>query len=221
MTSASPGRWSATDLSLIGDLLGRLNALGRGAGEADPHPGDAVFDARARAGSARVERLLILAEGEALAAYRRAGLPETPGVYRRGPDDAGWTPLPDIAGSADRFDYVLTRRERGERYAGLGQIGRLERPDDPVVALAADLLDQIKTVRDRFADGGADPSGRHDLEVAFELTMTWMRLCEAVAGTPKPLPAKSPRGRGAAAKPRSPARKPRARSAPKSPEGPA
>ncbi|MGA0544711.1 hypothetical protein ACO2Q1_05520 [Brevundimonas sp. VNH65] len=176
-------------MSLIGKLLGRLNAFGRGEGDIDPFPDEPVVDGGSvGAGSSRVRRLLDQAEAEALAAYERTGLPNVRGVYRRGANDAGWSLMPELTTPAARFDYVLNGLDQGERHAGLPQIGRLARPGDPIIALAADLIEQVTAVRDRLAGGGIDPSGRHDLEVAFELTMTWMRLCEAVA-EPEPVQA--------------------------------
>lgn len=185
MTCASPGRWSATDVSLIGDLLRRLNPdpVGR---EDDSISGEFVSDDPA--GSVRVARLLNRAEAEALSAFRDAGLPDVPGVYRRGEGEAAWVPAPEIATPSARFAYVVENAEQGGRHAGLAQIGRLERPDDPIILLASDLLGQVETVRERLAQGGTDADGRHDLEVAFELTMTWMRLCEQVAAQPDRTP---------------------------------
>ena len=204
MTSASPARWPATDVSLIGDLLRRLNPSDRDDAE------DGLSDeapSSESVGSIRVERLLSRAEAEALAAFRRTGLPDVPGVYQRAAGETDWTPAPDLATATDRFAHVLTRSESGARYASLAQIGRLERPDDPVIALAADLLGQISTVRERLAQGGSGASGRHDLEVAFELTMTWMRLCE-LAAAPPPKARKTTSGKRKAPASKSRARKP-------------
>lgn len=131
-------------------------------------------------------RLLDQAETEALAAFERAGLPTASGLYRQDADTGLWVRVPDFSGAAARFDYLAQSQTAGLRHAGLPQIGRLARPGDPVISLAADLIEQVTAVRDRLAGGGVDPSGRHDLEVAFELTMTWMRLCEAVA-EPEPV----------------------------------
>lgn len=193
MTCASQARWPATDVSLVGKLIGRLNALARGEGDVDPFSDEPVSDkVRASLNSSRVRLLLDQAEAEALAAYERAGLPNVRGVYRRGVSDASWSMMPELTTPAARFSYILNDLDRGDRHAGLPQIGRLARPGDPVISLAADLIEQVTAVRDRLAGGGVDPSGRHDLEVAFELTMTWMRLCEAVAEPEPVAPAEVP-----------------------------
>lgn len=202
MMCASPERWPATDLSLIGDLLRRLEAPVR-----DNLDDREVLDestSAAPAGSIRVERLLNRAEAEAVSAFRRAGLPDVPGVYHRGAGETEWVLTPSISTPEDRFAYVLAHSDGGGRHAGLAQIGRLERPEDPIVALASDLLGQVSDARERLTRGSASSSG-HELEAAFELTMTWMRLCELTAA-----PAPRTRKSAAAARLKTPSRSRRA-----------
>ena len=134
------------------------------------------------ASTSSVRKLLALAQAEALDAFRAADLPDKPGTYRFDPGVADWAPLGTALTPAQRWEQVLHNPpEEGWRYAGLAQIGRRERPGDPVIALAADLLDQVSSSLARLdGDATSEGTGRHDLEVAFELTMTWMRLVEAV-----------------------------------------
>lgn len=192
-------------MASLGELLRRLPALGRGQDDVGPRGDPPVLDpADAPAPGSAVRRLLASAQAEALDAYRRAGLPDTPGVLGLNPDALTWDLLGAEVSPAAKWNYVLDHPpEAGWRYASLSQIGRRERPDDPVIAMASDLLDQVAFSLARLdgEDGGA--SGRHDLEIAFELTMTWMRLVEAVS-----IPATPPKVRTRSTATKS-ARKPR------------
>lgn len=195
-------------------LLRRLPALARGQDEADSRSVAPVLDPPGGASSgSSVRKLLALAQAEALDAFRKAGLPDTPGVFGFDPDQARWVVLGADETPTERWRYVLNHPpENGWRYAGLSQIGRRERPGDPVIALAADLLDQVSSSLARLEGrSGVDASGRHDLEVAFELTMTWMRLVEAVSATGPETPSATARTPKATAS-RKAATKPRKRS---------
>lgn len=187
-------------------LLRRLPALARGQDDVDPEGDSPIPDplGESARGSA-VRRLLASAQDEALDAYRKAGLPDTPGVFGFNPETGAWELLGTEDSPSARWRYVLDHPpEAGWRYASLSQIGRRERPDDPVIALASSLLDQVTSSLARLdGEGGTGPGARHDLELAFDLTMTWMRLVEATSVT-----AEAPKVRSRTAQ-KKPPRKPR------------
>lgn len=183
-------------MASLGELLRRLPALARGPERTDDRvEAAATASTEDEASTAAVRKLLMLARAEALDAFRNAGLPDTPGPFGFDPEQGAWVPLAAGGTPASRWDHVLRHPpQTGWRYASLSHIGRRERPGDPVIALAADLLDQITSSVARLdGESGTDAAGRHDLEVAFELTMTWMRLVEATTQGAPPRPKAPPK----------------------------
>tara|TARA_R110002167_G_scaffold37267_14_gene116881 strand:- start:1113 stop:1679 length:567 start_codon:yes stop_codon:yes gene_type:complete len=110
-------------------------------------------------------------EQAALDVYRKHGLPDQAGDYRRGPRGKRWTFIGDGLNPEERWAEIVERPpEKGWRHARLEDIGSYE--DRPALVDASRLLVRCRYLRGRlYGLLPGDPA--QDLLAAIDLGADW------------------------------------------------
>jgi hypothetical protein len=126
-----------------------------------------------------LDHLLAEIEEAALSVYERHGLPTTPGDYRRGPGEDGWTFLAERLTPDEKFALALEHpREAGWRFAARNDLGAGE-ASVPELVQASGALSGCAWLRTRR---GAAPA--ETLAAALKLGALWRDMTYADALQP-------------------------------------
>lgn len=126
--------------------------------------------------------LLADMESEALETFSDAGLPTTPGLYRRSLGDTGWHRLTDDPSVEGRWTQIMERPpEAGFRYFSLSDVGRAEHPTSTAVLAAAVTLDRVADLRRLLEQDAPEEAG------SSALLMFWstVELMVILLGEPR------------------------------------